>query len=45
MMSAALMPIIVEIFKDAAVIAATMALASKGINIIIKAFSRGEIVV
>lgn len=36
---------LVPIFTDAAVIAFFMALASKGVNLIIKAFSRGEMVV
>lgn len=44
-MSAIFIPILTDTFIDSALVAAFMAIAAKVINISIKAFSRGEIVV
>ncbi len=44
-MSAIFIPILKDVFVDAALVAAFMAIVAKVINIMIKAFSRGEIVV
>ena len=41
----ALVPIMVDIFTDAGLIGFFMAFVAKGINILIKAATRGEIVV
>lgn len=41
----ALVPIMVDLFTDASLIGFFMAFASKGINILLKAATRGEIVV
>lgn len=44
-MVAAFFPVIVEVFSSAAVVGFGMCILAKGINVLYRAFTRGEIIV